>query len=309
MEIVVDRHRALLSVLFQMTFHIGHMSLALIAYHVRHWRKIQLITSLFSVFFLSYYCLLPESPRWCLTTGRIKQGESILRAAMKINKRSTSGLKKKIEKFLQVELDTNNVVEAGPLDLVRTPIMRRKTICICLIWLVSGAVYLGLAKYSNHLKGDIFLNVVMTAVLGMIGLPINLLSMHLMGRRGTVRYWHLLSGIAIIVVAVQNVEPTVLVNIMLCIAVIGQSVAFCCVYLYSGELFPTIVRNAGLGVAQAASNIGSMVSPFIVYGDYEWFALLVFGCMAIVATSLTLFLPETKGKPLPDLIEEADQVR
>lgn len=44
---------------------------------------------------------------------------------------------------------------------------------------------------------------------------------------------------------------------------VGTSLSFTTVYLYSGELFPTVVRNVGVGSASMNARIGSMIAPFI----------------------------------------------
>lgn len=50
-------------------------------YYLRSWDKFQLAISLPSVIFLSYYYLLPESPRWLLAAGRPEDATKILEAA------------------------------------------------------------------------------------------------------------------------------------------------------------------------------------------------------------------------------------
>ena len=41
--------------------------------------------------------------------------------------------------------------------------------------------------------------------------------------------------------------------------------AYAFVYFYTMELFPTVVRNMGLGVTSMAARIGSTVSPYLAY--------------------------------------------
>ena len=43
----------------------------------------------------------------------------------------------------------------------------------------------------------------------------------------------------------------------------GISAAFAIIYVWSAELFPTNVRNSGMGSSSMMANIGSMVSPYI----------------------------------------------
>ena len=43
-----------------------------------------------------------------------------------------------------------------------------------------------------------------------------------------------------------------------------MSVSFTTAYLFSGELFPTVVRNIGVGTSSMCARIGSISAPFVV---------------------------------------------
>lgn len=44
---------------------------------------------------------------------------------------------------------------------------------------------------------------------------------------------------------------------------LGAAAGFSMVYQYSGELFPTVVRNAGMGSSSCMARIGGMIAPYI----------------------------------------------
>ena len=55
-----------------------------------------------------------------------------------------------------------------------------------------------------------------------------------------------------------------------------------------------------------AARIGGITAPLIlIIGDY-WYPLpfIIFGSSSIIAGALVIFLPETKGRKLPESIEE-----
>lgn len=52
--------------------------------------------------------------------------------------------------------------------------------------------------------------------------------------------------------------------ILVCLGIVGMSVSFTTVYLFSGELFPTVVRNIGVGTSSMCARIGSITAPFVV---------------------------------------------
>ncbi|KAG8237651.1 hypothetical protein J437_LFUL017560 [Ladona fulva] len=96
---------------------------------------------------------------------------------------------------------------------------------------------------------------------------------------------------------------------MAVIGVISSSVTFSTLYLYSGELFPTVVRNSAMGIASMFARIGSMGAPFIAtLGIYaEYYPPLIFGGLSMCGALLFLLLPETIGKQLPDTIEDGEK--
>lgn len=87
-----------------------------------------------------------------------------------------------------------------------------------------------------------------------------------------------------------------------------SGISFPTVYLFAGELFPTVVRNIGIGSASTVARIGSMVAPFVagLSGVAYWLPPVIFGGFPIIGAILVVFLPETQGAPLPETIEDGE---
>ncbi|XP_074846386.1 solute carrier family 22 member 2-like isoform X3 [Carettochelys insculpta] len=69
--------------------------------------------------------------------------------------------------------------------------------------------------------------------------------------------------------------------------------------------------NLGVLVCSSMCDIGGIITPFIVYRLAEvWheLPLVVFAVVGLIAVGLVLLLPETKGKPLPETIEDAENM-
>ena len=44
---------------------------------------------------------------------------------------------------------------------------------------------------------------------------------------------------------------------------LGITCSFNSIYIWSAEIFPTVIRNAGMGASSSCARIGSMASPYI----------------------------------------------
>ncbi|KAF7277418.1 hypothetical protein GWI33_007517, partial [Rhynchophorus ferrugineus] len=71
---------------------------------------------------------------------------------------------------------------------------------------------------------------------------------------------------------------------------------------------PTVIRNAGLGAGSTCARIGSISAPYINITAHIWqpLPLLIFGSLALIGGILSLVLPETLNKKLPETIEEGE---
>jgi hypothetical protein len=77
-ELVGPRHRTLVTILVNIAYSLALVSLSIIVWAVRDWRLLALATTLPFVTLFFHWWLLPESPRWLLAQGRVKEAEKIL---------------------------------------------------------------------------------------------------------------------------------------------------------------------------------------------------------------------------------------
>ena len=72
------------------------------------------------------------------------------------------------------------------------------------------------------------------------------------------------------------------------------------------EMFPTSVRSTALGVCSLFSRVGGILAPLITNSNIAGYSLIIFGFFGTFAGFAAFFLPETKGKNLPESIAEAE---
>lgn len=77
-------------------------------------------------------------------------------------------------------------------------------------------------------------------------------------------------------------------------------------FVYTAELFPTVVRNTATGMCTTASRVGSCIAPFLLKLSqyFKYLPYITLGSLAVVSAFATVFLPESFGRPLPQTIEQ-----
>lgn len=99
-------------------------------------------------------------------------------------------------------------------------------------------------------------------------------------------------------------------NAIMTVAVIGRfclAAVYGIIILYTSELFPTVVRNSAVGTTSVMAHVGTISAPYIadLLGASAWWApSTICGSLALVAGLSSLALPETRGRPLADTVEE-----
>lgn len=184
-------------------------------------------------------------------------------------------------------------------------------------FVVSMASY-GVILNVGNLGGDFYFNLFLLIIGEYPAKFIALALLDRIGRKKVYIGFMLLGGIA----CVGTIYPVVdkgesLHWLLVTLSVTGRmfvSGAFEVLYLVSSELFPTVVRNVGMGTCSACARAGSMLSPYIAQlGDLVdssiagAIPLTVIGVATFIGGLLSFTLPETLNKQLPDTVEDADQ--
>lgn len=311
MEIVGGPWRTVVPILYQIPFSVGVSFMAGLAYFLPHWRDFQLALGLCSVPFIAYYWLIPESPRWLLAVGRDQEAIAILEDAARANGRDESEAKAALLQCKTRDGADAAVSNPGLLGLLRTPRLRRNSLCLFFTWFVVGLGFFGFSQFQGQIGGDIYVNVALSGLISIPGPIICAYMVRVLGRRACILASLLMSSAAsLLIIAVPlGVFPGDWPRSLLAgLAVLGMSITFPALYLYSGELLPTVVRNVGLGASSMCARVGSMAAPFVLalgaYGDYV--PLVTLGGMPLIGVLLMLPLPETRDCVLPDSLQDGE---
>ncbi|XP_022280977.1 solute carrier family 22 member 5 isoform X1 [Canis lupus familiaris] len=255
------------------------------------------------------YLFIPESPRWLISQGRLKEAEVIIRKAAKMNgivAPSTIFDSSELEDLSSEKQQSHSI-----LDLLRTRNIRIVTVMCIILWMTISVGYFGLSLDTPNLHGDVYVNCFLSAVVEVPAYVLAWLLLQHMPRRYSMATALFLGGSILLFVQLVPPDLYYLATVLVMVGKFGVTAAFSMVYVYTAELYPTVVRNMGVGVSSTASRLGSILSPYFVYlGAYDRFLpYILMGSLTILTAILTLFLPETFGTPLPDTIDQMLRVK
>lgn len=307
-ELVGPNYRVHAGFMIQGFYSIGFLSLSLIAYLIRDWRYIEVAITVPVVLFAFYWCFLTESVRWLLSKNKIDEAREIVKKVAEVNNVTVTDemLAGLTDKRKDEAEDLNNK-KYSIIDLFRTCKMAILSFNVWFNWLVNALVYYGLSLGSDNLGGDPYINLFIAGAVEIPAYILCVLLLNKLGRKKPLCGTMIAGGIACIIsgfLSKGELEP-----VKITFAMIGKfmiTISYAIIYLMAAEVFPTVVRNIGMGVSSMSARIGGMLAPQILELGNLWGPLtfLVFGGLAFAAGILALFLPETAGKPLPQTIED-----
>nr|XP_009668675.1 PREDICTED: solute carrier family 22 member 15-like isoform X1 [Struthio camelus australis]XP_009668676.1 PREDICTED: solute carrier family 22 member 15-like isoform X1 [Struthio camelus australis]XP_009668677.1 PREDICTED: solute carrier family 22 member 15-like isoform X1 [Struthio camelus australis] len=292
--------------LTNLMFAVGIAVYALLGYCVREWRYLALVSNTPGIIFFLLSFMLPESPRWLYSQGKTAEAEHVLQYIALGNGKERLNLK------LKPTAATLRKGESAPgiLNLVKHPVLRWRTVILMYIWYVCSFVYYGLTLNAGELRGNLYLNV---ALYGLVEVPAFPLCMFFIekswsGRRRTMTSFLVFAGFACMFSMFLPTNAGLFFSPTL-LALCGKmmvSAAFNIVYIYTSELYPTVLRNAGLGVCSMSCRFGGVLAPFVpsMKSLGPSVPFMVFGISGLSAGFLTLLLPETLNKPVAESVED-----
>eukprot|EP00106_Octopus_bimaculoides_P000524 XP_014767966.1 PREDICTED: solute carrier family 22 member 6-like [Octopus bimaculoides] len=275
-----------------------------IAYLFRNynWRINNIVFSATHAIVFFQFWFLEESLRWVVTNGFVERSKKIIKRASKyngvdfdriwgnnmmssliplVNSDNRKGTPSKEDLTQQAEIK-----EEGFHTIFQDPLARRITIIIFLIGNYIRFLCLIVASY-----GDI---------------------KDRLQRRSTMALFQCLSGASLLcAVLVNNFgEGSKILSIIntVCsmMGMFGISASYCVIWLYTPEVYPTNLRNIGLGFLTLCGSIGSMISPFsrILMLYVPWLPGTIFAVGSLASVCLLIFMPETQHLQMPTTMND-----
>ncbi|XP_075835044.1 solute carrier family 22 member 7 isoform X2 [Microtus pennsylvanicus] len=304
-------HRTVAGVISTIFWTGGVLLLALVGYLIRSWRWLLLAATLPCVPGIISIWWVPESARWLLTQGRVEEARTYLFRCAKLNGQPVSEDSLSQEVLNKVVTVERVLRRPSYLDLFRTPQLLHISLCCTMVWFGVNFAYYGLILDVSELR----LNVYQTQLLlGAMELPSKIVVYFLVrhvGRRlteaGTLLGATLTFGISLLV----SPGTKYWVTALLLLGKGFSEAAFTTAYLFTSELYPTVLRQTGLGLTALIGRLGASLAPLAALLDGVWLMLpkLAYGGIALLAACAALLLPETKVAQLPETIQDVERKR
>ncbi|XP_041824667.1 solute carrier family 22 member 13b [Melanotaenia boesemani] len=291
---------ALCTIICHAFYPLGLMILSGVAYLIRNWRTLQLV--LFSPLVLVlgiFYWILPESARWLITQGRKKEAIKAVRRAAKVNKRDVP------EELLE-KLEVEETTKKGTmLDIFRLSYLRKRAVIMSFVWFATSLMYYGLSLNVGNFGLDIYLT---QFIFAMVEFPARLGILPLLqhfGRKVCQGGVLLFGGFTCLGILAIPTDLPVVVTVIAVLGKFAATASFATVYVYTAELYPTIIRQNGVGLNSMCARVAGILAPLIRLLDvyHHSIPMVIYGTVPIIAGGLCILLPETCNAELQDLAE------
>ena len=249
-EYVGPKYTMLSGLIIEIPFALGELVLGLEAYFIRDWVTLQLVAHIPVLLLFGLWFLIPESPRWLLATGRLDEAEKIVRKGAKINNKE---LPEDIFKTDTLENESllPSIPEENPsfLDLFKPKLMFFRSLNMMYQWFSVTMCYYGLTFASVDLLEDPYLNFALSCFIEIPGYLFCIFVMACWGRKPILSFLQVVSGLSCIAAGLlYGIKSLEILQIILSlIGKFGASACFAIVYVYTAELFPTVIRNTAIG--------------------------------------------------------------
>ncbi|KAK1882905.1 Solute carrier family 22 member 5 [Dissostichus eleginoides] len=250
---------------------LGYMAMPAAAYFLRDWRMLLIPMAASGLIYVPIWWLVPESPRWLLSRGRVEEAEAILIGAAKSN-----NVEPPKAIFTQAEIDDAMSRKDKKYNfsvIVSSCNMFSITVLCSILWIVVTIGYYALVLNTSNLNGDPFFNCFLSGLVEVPAYIIALLLLQYCSRHLCQSSTLFLGGVMILCVHIIPTDSEIVPVLLEILGKFGMTSAFCVVYTVSSELFPTVIRNTAMGCCSMAARIGTIISPFIIYLDLQYVAL------------------------------------
>ncbi|XP_078344443.1 solute carrier family 22 member 15-like [Oculina patagonica] len=302
------RHRGIAGSLIWNGFMAAILMLAGLAYLIRDWKQLTMVTGAPGILLMGCWFFTPESVRWFLKKGRVADAREALSKVARVNGKEMPDAELKLPK------DETKERLGDIRDLFSSAKMTHKTLASWLMWFTASFISWGTSFSAPFLGGNIYVNVIISALTALPAYPIVAGLTVKVGRRKIILWSFLFAAVgavgALLLSDKAEHDKGYLIGkifMYMFVANLCGDIAFAVVYVYSAELFPTTLRNVGMGTSTAIARVSAFVSAYfpLLLTVNRLLPFGIMGGLALASAIVCMTLPETHNEPtMEDLYPE-----
>lgn len=336
-ELSGNKYRGAVCIIVYTGWALGVAIMPWIAEYFRDYRDAMLFTIFLNLATLPWLLTVKESVRWSLVNGKIAEASEEIKRISKWNlKGDKESLIEVDEKFDQFKVKYIRMTEKRKaLDEMKEK--KKKNLCykifismfgglskidqlihskevtttLALIWTTFNCelLYMFTILINNDI-GDKFLNYLIGLIMEILATVISILMISKLTRRSSLV--STLIAISVLCLALSLTHDDLIATTwFLNLTKLAISTLSSIIMVVTTEIFPTNLRQTGIGVAATLGSLGAVVAPFVrtELADQIGMSkvLLIFVILPLTAAIIVpFFLRETSGLDLPDDIDDLD---
>jgi len=312
-EFATAKHRGRFFLLYEILFQIGLLFCGVCGYllvPLYGWRAMFVVGAIPILLIAPLRLLLPESPRWLISKGKLAQADKVI-SGIENSLKSRGVVLMAPVKIEGAILATTTV---GKWSELFSPFYRGRTLMVWALWFSAYLVNNGLVTWLPSLYRGFFQLPLKTSlaygfvpnIFGVASAFLVATYIDTVGRRRW--YIYAFAAATALLVTLRILGATSAIEVLVFATLIYATIQTITLslYLYTGELYPTRIRSIGCGVGSACLRLGSSISPLIVgfiVSEYSisWVFLFFAVVSAFGVTVCWFFAIETKGMVLETL--------
>lgn len=311
-EFIGSKKRGRFFLLYEVIFPVGLMFAGIAGYFLvpeYGWKAMFWVGLIPPVITAPLRWLMPESPRWLISKGRLNEADTIIGSLENEALKRGENLEKPIVKNYKEPQPS----ASGWRELF-SGIYLKRTLMLWGLWVSAYLVNNGIITWLPTLYRTAFHLTMsrslaygwITSAVGVVASLACALLIDKVGRKRWYCYAFMCSSLALAVLSITGASAAIMVLIFTSLAyAIMQTITFS-LYLYSAELYPTRLRAIGTGFGsawlRAGSTLGTILVGFIVAGPGVEYVFLLFSVVTLMGGLITWIAGiETKGAILEEL--------
>eukprot|EP00826_Nyctotherus_ovalis_P025912 TRINITY_DN2012_c0_g1_i3.p1 TRINITY_DN2012_c0_g1~~TRINITY_DN2012_c0_g1_i3.p1 ORF type:complete len:498 (+),score=113.06 TRINITY_DN2012_c0_g1_i3:205-1698(+) len=284
----------------------GQILIALIMATGAEWRVMGVVMMGFSVLFVIDLLWIIEPPRFYYSKGDMSRALEGLRYIAKMNGKTLPENIELDQEVLKLEANSNISFKKVFMSFIGSRKLLFRLGLMCTSFFCSMLVYYGISVNLQKFVGNMVYNGIFNAIAEILGVIFGKFMITRMGKKFLLMILFFTAGCGLLAEGFFAEYSFILpACISMYIAKFGSAGGDNILYIFSGEIFPTSVKSAGLAIGMMSSSIGSLLAP-IAGRLYPLHMFILLACVAGFNALLAFAYPVKANVVAIDTVEQLE---